>query len=91
MRTSASDGTTTDLSDECDVLLHATGVLDKFKWPKIEGLDTFKGKLVHTARWPEDYQAEAWEADKVVVIGSAPPQFRQFPTCNHTLSSYRSS
>lgn len=79
MRTLASDGTSTDFSDECDVLLHATGVLDKFKWPRIEGLDTFKGKLVHTARWPEEYQAEAWKGDKVVVIGSGASSIQTVP------------
>lgn len=79
MRTVASDGTSADFSDECDVLLHATGVLDKFKWPKIEGLDTFKGKLVHTARWPETYQAEAWNDEKVVIIGSGASSIQTVP------------
>jgi cation diffusion facilitator CzcD-associated flavoprotein CzcO len=40
MRTLASDGSNPGFSDQCDVLLHATGVLDKFKWPKLEGLET---------------------------------------------------
>ena len=80
MRTLATDGSSTDFSDECDVLLHATGVLDKFKWPKIEGLDIFKGKLVHTARWPEIYQADAWKSEKVVVIGSGASSIQTVPT-----------
>jgi hydroxyversicolorone monooxygenase len=79
LRTLASDGTRTDFSDECDVLLHATGVLDKFKWPKIEGLDKFKGKLVHTARWPDEYQAEAWKSEKVAIIGSGASSIQTVP------------
>ena len=29
------------------MLLHGTGILNNFKWPKIEGMEKFKGK-VHT-------------------------------------------
>ena len=37
-----------------------------WKWPNIEGLHDFKGKLVHSARWDQEYDF----ADKrVAVIG----------------------
>jgi hypothetical protein len=52
------------------VLLHGTGILNNFKWPNIEGMEKFKGKIMHTARWPKDYQAEQWKKDRVAVIGS---------------------
>jgi cation diffusion facilitator CzcD-associated flavoprotein CzcO len=32
--------------EKCDLLLHATGILNNFKWPAIEGLKKFKGKVV---------------------------------------------
>lgn len=32
--------------ETCDLLLHATGILNNFKWPDIEGLNSFKGKVV---------------------------------------------
>jgi len=32
--------------ETCDLLLHATGLLNKFKWPEIEGIETFKGKMI---------------------------------------------
>jgi hydroxyversicolorone monooxygenase len=48
-----TDGSTTNFTDECDVLLHATGVLNNFKWPEINGIEKFKGKVIHTARWPD--------------------------------------
>jgi cation diffusion facilitator CzcD-associated flavoprotein CzcO len=48
-----TDGSTTNFTDECDVLLHATGVLNNFKWPEIKGIEKFKGKVIHTARWPD--------------------------------------
>jgi hydroxyversicolorone monooxygenase len=38
-------------------------------------MEKFKGKIMHTARWPKDYQAEQWKQDRVAVIGSgvSPP------------------
>ncbi|KAK6431576.1 hypothetical protein LTR95_012260, partial [Oleoguttula sp. CCFEE 5521] len=54
-----------ELEDTCDLLLHGTGILNNFKWPDIPGLkDKFKGKVVHTARWPKDYQKEQWANDR---------------------------
>jgi cation diffusion facilitator CzcD-associated flavoprotein CzcO len=35
-----------EFEETCDLLLHATGILNNFKWPDIEGLNSFKGKLV---------------------------------------------
>lgn len=64
------DGSTRLFEDRCHVLLHGTGILNNYKWPDIEGLDKFKGRIVHTARWPKDYQAEEWKKDRVAVIGS---------------------
>ncbi|KAL4862560.1 hypothetical protein BDV12DRAFT_42067 [Aspergillus spectabilis] len=37
--------------DTCDVLISATGALNKWNWPDIAGLHSFKGKLVHSADW----------------------------------------
>lgn len=74
------NGKVTEKIDECDVLLHATGVLNKFKWPAIKGLEKFKGKMIHTARWPEDYQAEAWKGERVGVIGSGASSIQTVPT-----------
>ncbi|KIW12770.1 hypothetical protein PV08_07957 [Exophiala spinifera] len=53
--------------DECDVLLSATGVLNKWKWPDITGIHDFKGKLLHSARWDNDY---SFEGKRVAVIGA---------------------
>lgn len=33
------------------ILISATGVLNKWKWPAIPGLHSFKGKLLHSAAW----------------------------------------
>ncbi|CAL5869728.1 uncharacterized protein PFLUO_LOCUS3958 [Penicillium psychrofluorescens] len=54
------------LGDEVDVFINAGGVLNKWKWPNIEGIDTFKGKLVHSARWDDEYD---FTGKKVASIG----------------------
>lgn len=41
--------------DHCDILIQATGALNNWKWPSIPGLHGFKGKLLHSATWDEDY------------------------------------
>lgn len=42
-------------SDQCDILIQATGALNNWKWPSIPGLHDFKGKLLHSAIWDEEY------------------------------------
>lgn len=39
------DGTSRQIEESCHVLLHATGLLHQFKWPDIEGLAEFKGRV----------------------------------------------
>ncbi len=80
LRQTNADGSTTDFTDECDILLHATGVLNNFKWPDIEGINKFKGKVIHTARWPDNYQQEEWKHDRVAVIGSGASSVQTVPT-----------
>ncbi|KIW77775.1 hypothetical protein Z517_07608 [Fonsecaea pedrosoi CBS 271.37] len=48
----------------CDVLVNATGVLNAWKWPDVEGLDTFRGRLAHSAQWDSSIDLQ----DKVVAL-----------------------
>jgi cyclohexanone monooxygenase len=45
----------------------AVGLLSEPNWPNIPGLDSFKGSLYHTARWPEQYD---FSNKTVAVIGN---------------------
>lgn len=44
-------------TDKADVLINSGGLLNNFKWPDLNGLSTFKGKVVHSAAWDEKYAA----------------------------------
>ena len=70
-----------EFEDYCHLLLQGTGILNNYKWPQIPGLkDKFKGKVVHTAQWPKDYQKEQWKDDRVAVIGSGASSIQTVPT-----------
>ncbi|KAI1630504.1 cyclohexanone monooxygenase [Exophiala viscosa] len=53
--------------DWCHVIINATGFLNSWKWPAIEGLHDFQGPLLHSANWDDsiDYKDKT-----VAVIGT---------------------
>jgi cation diffusion facilitator CzcD-associated flavoprotein CzcO len=51
----------------CEILINAGGILNNWKWPQIEGVHDFKGRLVHTAAWDQDLSLKG---KKVGVIGN---------------------
>jgi cation diffusion facilitator CzcD-associated flavoprotein CzcO len=53
--------------DSAEFFINAGGVLNNWKWPNIEGLKDFKGKLMHSAAYEEGYELAG---KKVAVIGS---------------------
>lgn len=50
-----------------DVVVSATGPLSDPKLPDVPGLDTFPGKVFHSARWDHDY---ALRGKRVAMIGT---------------------
>lgn len=80
LRQCGPSGEDKEFEDECDLLLYATGILNNYKWPNIKGINSFKGRIVHTATWPGDYQKEQWANDRVAVIGSGASSIQTVPT-----------
>lgn len=79
LRQQSPFGGVRDFEDECDVLMYATGILNNYKWPAIKGINSFQGRIIHTATWPEDYQKEQWNGDRVAVIGSGASSIQTVP------------
>jgi len=79
LRQKTSSGESREFEEECDLLLYATGILNNFKYPDIKGIKSFKGRIVHTATWPEDYQKEQWKNDRVAIIGSGASSIQTVP------------
>ncbi|KAH0841637.1 putative sterigmatocystin biosynthesis monooxygenase stcW [Fonsecaea pedrosoi] len=74
-----SDESTSVLEDECDVLIQATGMLNNPKLPQIQGLGSFKGRVVHTAQWPDDFTAAEWTGKKIVIVGAGSSSIQATP------------
>jgi cation diffusion facilitator CzcD-associated flavoprotein CzcO len=55
------------VTDECDVLISATGFLSHWRWPSIPGLHDFGGHLCHSAVWDAEYD---FEGKNIAVIGN---------------------
>ncbi|KAK6380930.1 hypothetical protein LTS17_005131 [Exophiala oligosperma] len=66
LETSSADGVKSRQSLETEVVISATGLLNKWKWPSIAGLDKFQGKLLHSADWDSSWD---WTDRKVALIG----------------------
>ncbi|KPM44872.1 putative sterigmatocystin biosynthesis monooxygenase stcW [Neonectria ditissima] len=76
-----ADGTKKIVTDDCDLLLGAVGILDRWELPKIPGLDTFKGRVIHSAdrtQWGE-YTKDKWGKDNIAVIGSGASSIQAVP------------
>ena len=41
------------MHDQCDILINASGILNNWRWPAIQGLKNYKGKLLHSAAWDD--------------------------------------
>jgi cation diffusion facilitator CzcD-associated flavoprotein CzcO len=53
---------------EADVLVCSTGPLSQPRWPDISGLESFGGRLIHTARWDHGFDVAG---KSIAVIGTA--------------------
>jgi hypothetical protein len=56
-----------ETEDTADVLILATGILNRWQWPRIEGLSDFQGTLLHSANWKGEI--DDWKDKTVGVIG----------------------
>ncbi|TVY38734.1 putative sterigmatocystin biosynthesis monooxygenase [Lachnellula subtilissima] len=55
------------IEDRCNILVNASGVLNKWKWPNIKGRETFQGPMLHSANWDDSVSLVG---KTVAVIGS---------------------
>ena len=69
------------ITDECDVLISATGILNNWKWPDIPGLEGFQGIKVHSANWPENLDLSGKD---VAVIGNGSSAIQIIPQLQKT-------
>ncbi|KAJ0415766.1 hypothetical protein BJY00DRAFT_304604 [Aspergillus carlsbadensis] len=67
--------------DSAHVVLDGSGVLNNWSFPDIEGLDTFKGKVLHTAKWDPTYNHAS---QRIAVIGNGSSALQVIPALQPT-------
>ncbi|KAI2996385.1 hypothetical protein CBS147346_9395 [Aspergillus niger] len=72
--------------DRCHILVNASGVLNKWKWPAIQGRETFQGPMLHSAHWDDQVELKG---KRVAVIGSGSSAVQIVPTIQPTVSSLK--
>ncbi|KIX92951.1 uncharacterized protein Z520_11427 [Fonsecaea multimorphosa CBS 102226] len=63
-------------TDRCNVLINGSGVVNKWKWPAIEGISSYKGILAHSANWDTSID---WQGKKVAVLGTGSSSIQMVP------------
>jgi cation diffusion facilitator CzcD-associated flavoprotein CzcO len=59
-----------EFTDRCNFLITATGILNKWKWPDIEGCERYKGQMVHSANWDSGLTIEKMKGRDIALIGA---------------------
>ncbi|KAF2708487.1 hypothetical protein K504DRAFT_477829 [Pleomassaria siparia CBS 279.74] len=62
--------------DWCDVLISGRGNLNNPSWPQIDGLKEFKGEIMHSATWNDQYD---FQNKRIAVIGSGSSSIQIVP------------
>jgi cation diffusion facilitator CzcD-associated flavoprotein CzcO len=63
--------------EEADIVVQARGNLNDKAWPTIPGLNIFKGEIMHSAAWNQDYD---FKNKRVGVIGGGSSSIQIVPT-----------
>jgi cation diffusion facilitator CzcD-associated flavoprotein CzcO len=65
------------------VVIAATGILSDPNFPRIPGLETFKGEWYHTSLWPKDKDV-SFEGKRIAVIGTGATGVQVIPKVAET-------
>ncbi|KAJ5287308.1 hypothetical protein N7478_002994 [Penicillium angulare] len=72
--------------DRGHILVNASGVLNKWKWPAIKNRETFQGPILHSAHWDDQVELKG---KRVAVIGSGSSAVQIIPTIQPAVSSLK--
>jgi len=74
-----SEGETSDtFIEECDVFVNAGGFFNNWKWPNVKNRESYRGRLLHTAYWPEDADKDI-DGKLVALIGNGSSGIQVLP------------
>ncbi|EXJ87185.1 hypothetical protein A1O3_04144 [Capronia epimyces CBS 606.96] len=56
-----------EFEDSAEILINASGIFNYWEWPKMKGIDKYKGILVHSANYPEGLELDG---KRIAVVGT---------------------
>lgn len=68
-------------TDEADVLINGAGILNRWRWPSIPGLKSYKGTMLHSANWDASV---SWDNKRVAIIGNGSSAIQILPQMQKT-------
>ncbi|MBS44505.1 MAG: monooxygenase [Nocardioides sp.] len=83
--TRSADGSTEEL--EAPILVSAVGLLNRPKVPALPGLESFEGRLFHSAQWPEDLPVADLASKRVAIVGTGASAMQVGPAVVDTVGS----
>lgn len=72
--------------EEFNAVITAVGILSRPSFPDIPGLDSFKGRKVHSASWPEDLDLAG---KRVALVGTGASAFQIGPSISHSVAQLK--
>lgn len=78
-----SDGETRDgeqgetFIEECDIFINASGAYNNWRWPTIPNRESYRGKMMHSAVWP---QVDHLTGRTVTLIGNGSSGIQILPS-----------
>lgn len=54
------------ITDRAEIMIKATGLVNDWRWPNVPGREKFKGTMLHTANWDDNFDPSG---KKVAVLG----------------------
>ena len=60
----------------CKYFISGMGMISEPVIPKVKGMDTFKGPLFHSSRWPEELE---WQGKRIGIIGAGATTVQMVP------------
>ncbi|KAK3079550.1 hypothetical protein LTS18_004579, partial [Coniosporium uncinatum] len=73
-------------TDWCNILVNASGLINKWKWPAIDGLHSFEGPLIHSAAWNDDVDLKG---KRVAVLGTRSSAIQIIPNIQKDVGSLK--
>ena len=56
-----------DIIEECDIFINATGFWNNWRWPQIRDREKFRGTIIHSAAWQDGISLQG---KRIAVIGN---------------------